>query len=73
MLTVGALTVPRFGALGAVVTYLTGRTAEMALLAIEVHRMPAAALPRWRVAVLVGMIMMLAVGAGVAFNGGASQ
>jgi O-antigen/teichoic acid export membrane protein len=73
MLMVGALTVPTFGALGAVMTYLTGRTAELALIAVEVRRIPRAALPRSRVVALVAMIIVLAVGALSAFTAGGAR
>ena len=71
MLAVGTLTIPRFGALGAVATYLTGRTAELVLIAVEVRRIPRAALPRWRVATLALMTVALALGAWFAFTKGA--
>jgi len=70
MLIVGALTVPTYGALGAVMTYLTGRTAELVLVAVEVRRFPRAALPRWRVVTLLAMTAVLALGAGWAFTAG---
>lgn len=67
MLIVGSLLIPTYGALGAVITYLTGRTAELALIAVEVHRIPPAVLPRWRVVALAAMATTLAIGAGRAF------
>lgn len=73
MLLVGALTVPTYGALGAVMTYLTGRTAELVLVAVEVRRIPRAALPRWRVVTLVAMTAVLAVGAAFAFTAGGGR
>jgi len=70
MLSVGALTIPTHGAQGAVLTYLSGRVAEVALVAFEVRRIPRAALPRWRVAALVSMVAALALGAGATFFAG---
>lgn len=70
MLLVGAVTIPKYGALGAVLTYLSGRTAELTLIAIEVRRLPRTALPRWRLVALGLMATTLATAAIASFVAG---
>lgn len=60
MLALGPVLVPALGARGALLTYLCGRSAELALLVHELRRLPRAVLPRGRVAVLAGMVLVLA-------------
>ncbi len=55
----GLALIPPLGALGAVLTYLSSRVAELVLLAVEVRTLPRAALPRWRIAAVVLMIVAL--------------
>jgi len=59
MLVVGVVTIPRFGPLGAVLTYSTARCADVLLVASEVRRIPRAILPSSRVALLAGMALAL--------------
>ena len=59
MVIVGVLLIPRFGAWGAVATYLCARLAEVLLIAHEVQALPRRVLPRWRVAVLALMVLAL--------------
>lgn len=69
MLVVGLWAVPRFGAMGALATYLTGRLAEVALIVVEVRRLPREALPRWRVWALGAMVCAIAALAWFAIGG----
>ncbi len=55
MVAVGAILVPAIGLVGAVACACTARIAEVALLAREVRFLPAAALPRARLAALGSM------------------
>ncbi|MEZ6017609.1 MAG: hypothetical protein R3F49_21045 [Planctomycetota bacterium] len=71
MVVVGLFAIPRFGALGAAITYLCGRTAELTLIGVEVCRMPRAVLPRWRLAALGSMVAVLAATALFTFLQGA--
>ena len=69
MLVIGVLAIPRYGAAGAIATYLCARLAEVALIAIEVRRMPREVLPAWKVITLAGMVLTLAALAWLAFDG----
>jgi len=51
--------IPSFGADGAVATFLIARGAEAQLFAIEVSRLPAALLPRWKPSLAIGMAAAL--------------
>lgn len=59
MVTVGLILIPRFGAAGALATYLTARTGELLMIAHEVRQLPAHILPRRRVVALFGMLACL--------------
>ena len=70
MVAVGLWAVPRFGATGALVTYLTGRIAEVSLIVVEVRRLPREALAAWRVWALGAMVAAIAAIAWFALEGG---
>lgn len=59
MVVVGLILIPRFGAAGALATYLTARTGELLMIAHEVRRLPADILPRRRVVALFSMLACL--------------
>lgn len=64
MLAVGLVLIPRYGLRGAALTYLTARTAELALILVELARLPRTALSRARMAGLFAMTAALATAAG---------
>lgn len=59
MLVVGFVLIPKFGALGAVLTYLSARSADVMLVASEVRRIPESILPRRRIMLLGSMAVLL--------------
>jgi len=70
MVAVGLWAVPRYGATGALMTYLTGRLAEVSLIVVEVRRLPREALAAWRVWALGAMVAAIAGLAWFALEGG---
>ena len=70
MLATGLLLIPRLGAVGAILSYLSARTAELLLVAHELRTLPRSVLPAWKplalaamLAVLVGTALVRASGA----------
>lgn len=63
MVVVGAVAVPRLGAAGALLTYMTGRLAEILLVVVEARRMDRAVLPGGRLVLLGAMAALLALAA----------
>lgn len=59
MVAVGVYAIPRYGALGAIATYLTARSADLLLIAAEVARIPREILPSWRIIALGSMLVVL--------------
>lgn len=59
MIAVGVFAVPRFGAAGALATYMTGRLAEIGLIVAEARRMDRAVLPASRLVLLTSMVTLL--------------
>jgi O-antigen/teichoic acid export membrane protein len=60
MLAVGLVAIPLLGPMGAALCYLSGRSAELLLLSSEIRRIPRRILPRWKLACLAGMLLLLA-------------
>ncbi len=58
-LAVGAILIPRFGADGAVATFLVARLAEVQLLVIESWRLESSILPRWKPILALGLALAL--------------
>ncbi len=57
--SVAVAAIPSYGVRGALAAYLCGRLAELALVVVEVRRLDASVLPRWRVAALAAMVLAL--------------
>lgn len=67
MIAVGVFAIPAWGALGAALTFLSARVADVLLIASEVRRTPRQVLGRPRLAALAAMTISLAVIAGLQF------
>ena len=65
MLVAGLVLIPAYGIAGAALTYLCARLAELLLIAVEIRRLPRAALPWGRIAGLAAMLVTLGAAAGL--------
>lgn len=63
MIACGLVLVPRFGAMGALLTYMTARLAEISLVCIEARRAGRDEVPAWRLVALGLMVATLAAAA----------
>jgi|GEM_PF-2338769 len=59
MVAFGAFAIPAWGALGAALTYLSARVADLALIACEARRLPREILPRRKLVLLGAMLLVL--------------